>query len=249
MGTAGEEVAIECADIDRDMRNGLGTVQTDRHTRGMGDTYDVLNGIDNAQYVADMGDRDKARAVVEEVSESVDIQREVVAKGNDAQSGVLAFAEHLPRDDVGMVLEVADNDFVALVNERLTETESQHIKAIGGAFGEDYFFGRGGAEEVSDLPAGVLVVLRGDLTEMVYPAVDIGIPMGVCLMDSVQDLTGFLGGGGVVQIHQRTVVDTLAEYREVFSIHILYTDYKPKPTKQAKLGVRNIRTPDALWNI
>ncbi len=50
-----------------------------------------------------------------------------------AQSGALFLAQHLPRNDVRMVLELREDDLVAGADESATEPVHHQIDAIGGA--------------------------------------------------------------------------------------------------------------------
>lgn len=50
---------------------------------------------------------------------------------------------------------------------------------------------------------------------MVHPAVHVGVHPGVVLVDSLQDLLGFLRGRGVVQVHEGSPVHLLVQDGEL----------------------------------
>ena len=109
-----------------------------------------------------------------------------------------------------MVLELGNDNLIALANQRITKTASQHIETVGSAFGEDNLFGGLGVNELGDFLARLLVFLRCHLAEVVHAAVDIGIPMAVCLSNSVYHRLWFLRRGSIIQIHQCAIVHLLA---------------------------------------
>jgi hypothetical protein len=65
----------------------------------------------------------------------------------------------------------------------------------------DYFGAVFGVYEFSDFFAAALMEFRGFLAESVDCAVDVAIVVFVEVAFCVEDLAGFLGGGGVVEIN------------------------------------------------
>jgi len=217
VGAESVEVAAEGLHIDGDMGGTLGAVDGNGDAVGMGKTDDVLDGVDGAEDVADVGDADEAGAGGEEVLEGLHVETAVVGDGDDAEHRAAALAEELPRDDVAVVLHLADNDFVALVAEGFAERGGEEVDALGGAAGEEDFGGGGGAEEAADGLAGGFVAVGGLLRETVDAAVDVGVDGGVSVGDGIDDAARLLRGGGIVEIDQRAAIHLAGEEGKVGS--------------------------------
>ena len=81
---------------------------------------DRVGGVDDlaprrapARHVRHVGERDHPRARPEQGAVGVEVQRPVVTHGHELQHAALAFAQEMPGDQVGVVLQLADHDLVA----------------------------------------------------------------------------------------------------------------------------------------
>ena len=104
----GVEVAAQGADIDVRVRNGLRAIdEHDRALRVRG-LDDPLHRQDGAQRIRDMGDCDELRARRQQLHELVEQQLAALVDRRHLQRAAGLLAHHLPRDDVGVVLERGD---------------------------------------------------------------------------------------------------------------------------------------------
>ena len=67
-----------------------------------------------------------------------------------------------------------------------SEAESEHIQAVGCAFGEDDFFFGVGAYEISRFFPCLFVLLCGYLAEVMHSSVDIGVSMQVGIGECIE---------------------------------------------------------------
>ena len=198
-----EEIDAERLHVDADVGDGLRGV--DQHERpgvfrGAGHFRDRIDG---AEGVGNPGEREDFRALVEQGKERVLVQRAVLVAGNHLENRAGALAEHLPRNDVGMVLQRGNEDFIARLDPAgKPEDVGDEIDAIGGAGGEDHLVRSGGIEVGGDRLAGFFKGLGGEAGEMVGAAVDVGIDRLVVVPGRQQHRHRLLGGGRIVQINQ-----------------------------------------------
>src|SRR6202021_1079500 len=167
------------------------------------------HGVDGAEGVRDVADGYHACARVEQLGVLVEDQVAAVVDGNNAQKRAGFLAQHLPGDDVGVVFQARDDNFVAGLHVLAAPGLRDQIDAFGGAANEDDFVLVARVEEALDLGAGELVGLGGALAELVHAAVDGGAIDGVELDEGVYYGLGFLGGGGVVEVDQGLAVNGL----------------------------------------
>ena len=162
---------------------------------------------------------DQFRLFVQKSLESLYVERLILAQGNMPQHRFLALTEHLPRYNVGMVLYGRYDNLVALVNESLTERESQGIETVRRAFREDDLVATLRSDERCHSFSRLLMFHRCYLAQMMHAAVDIAVPMGVSLRDGIYHRLRLLARSGIIQVHQGASVYLLVQYREICSVH------------------------------
>lgn len=112
----GEKVAVERLNIDFDVRSALGRVDENLDFR-----VDPSNGTDDFLYrvfgsyrIADVRDRDNfCLAGNDEVGNFFEEQIPVVGDWDDLEFGLADVSDELPRDDVRVMFERADENFIA----------------------------------------------------------------------------------------------------------------------------------------
>jgi len=122
-----------------------------------------------------------------------------VVHGRHAQARADALAEHLPRNDVRVVLEGADEDLVARFEMRLGPTACHQVDGLGGVAQHHDLSRVGGAEEVADFFACVLVALGRLGGEPVDPPMNVGVARAIEVIHRLEDLPGLLGRSGRVE--------------------------------------------------
>ena len=186
----------------------------------VGGCDDVADGVDRAEHVAHVRHADEACTLREQAAVGVEVECAVVVHGDDAQVHSLALTEHLPGNDVAVVLHGRDDDFVACMAEGFAEREGQQVDAFGRAAGEDDLARRTGVDEAAHGFARLLVQFGGLLREEVDAAVYVGIHVVVFVADGFDHLARLLRRRGVVEIDERTAIDLTLKDGKIFSVHL-----------------------------
>ena len=108
----GDEVGVPRLHVGRDVRHELARVDEDERAvrvRGVGERTDV---VDRAEHVRHRADGEE-RGAVEQRVEVREVEAEVGGERDPAQLDAAFGGEHLPRNDVGVVLHVREHDRVA----------------------------------------------------------------------------------------------------------------------------------------
>ena len=163
-------------------------------------------GIDRSQHVRNGGHGHQPRALVEQFVELIEPQQSVVVDRDEAQHGPGPRGQLLPGDDVGVVLHLGQQDFVAGAQVGVAPTAGDQVDAFGRAVREDHFLARLGADEGLHLQPGLLEQIGALIAQPVNAAMDVGIVLFVDVDQRLDHLPRPLRGGRVVEIDQRHVV-------------------------------------------
>ena len=85
----------------------------------------------------------------------------------------------------------------------------QQVQRLGGASGEDDFFGFLCVDEIRYGLAGVFVCLGRFLAQIMHTSVDVAVLVQIIVALALNDAQRFLRGGGIVEIDQRLSVNLL----------------------------------------
>ena len=214
---AGEdvEVAVQLAHVHRHVRHRLSAVQQYRHALGVGQFDNLLHRQDCAERVGYVSDGHQLGARRQHPLVFVQQQLTGVVNGNHPQHGALFLAEHLPGDNVGVMLHVGDDNLVAFADVLASVGLSDDVDALGGAAGIDNLVVVGGVEQPAQLGPRVLVVLGSVLAQRMDAAMHVGVLGGVVADNFVYDRLGLLGSRAVVEVDQRLSVDQLSQDWEI----------------------------------
>ena len=201
--------------IDRRVSNGLCTVDEHRDVVPVGDVDDTLHVVDGTERVVHMSHADEARARRNESLELAQDEVAVLVRGDCLQRGTF-FASHLlPGHDVGVVVELADDDLVARRQELPSIGLRHEVDTLGGAAYEDDLLAGSGIDEALHLLAGLLVGISSTSGQRVGTAMDVAIIVLIIVADLVDDLNRLLRGGAVVEPYEVVAVHLLMEHGEV----------------------------------
>ena len=137
-----------------------------------------------------------------------------------AQRGAALAAQHLPGHDVGVVLELGDQDRVAGADVRPPRDApappgvGDEVDRLGDVLRE-HRRPRLGAHERGDPPARAVIGRVGLLRERVDAAVDVGVVRAQMLGQRVDHDRGLLRGRARVEVDQLTTVEAAGEDREI----------------------------------
>ena len=210
-----EEVGVERLYVHAHVRNALRAI--DEHQRALlvGGVSDLADGIDRAEDVGLLRDRDQLGAAGEKGVQVPKIQCALIGEFDAFDDGAGLFADLIPRHGVAVVFHPRQEDLVAFLEIGACPGVGDKIDGFGGAAGEDDAVGRGRVDEFGELLAGAFVLARGALGEGVDAAMDVRVVALVIIVQRLDDDARLLRGGGVVEINQRLAVDLLPQDRKV----------------------------------
>ena len=209
------EVGAERLDVDRHVRHGLGAVDEDERAGRVGHLDHLADRVDRAERVRYVGERDELRLEPQQHLEDVEAEDPVVGDRDELEVAVALLDEELPRDEVGVVLHLGQDDGVAAVDVGPAPRVGDEVDRLGRVAGEDELVAVGGVDEPGDPDTGRLVGRRRLLADRVDPAMDVGVVLAVVVGDRVDDDAGLLAGRRRVEVDETVAVDLLGEDREV----------------------------------
>ena len=132
----------------------------------------------------------------------------------DPQNSAFSLAKHLPRNNVGMVLGLGNDDLVALIDECLSERECHKVDGSCGSGSENYLFASGGVNIFLDSIACAFIFICGIDGEFMDRAMDVGVRANGQLSPFVDHRLRPLGGRSVVKIDQLLAIDSARKRRK-----------------------------------
>jgi len=181
----------------------------------VGHLYHLLYGRNRAQRVGYVRKRNKFGAGAQQLLVLVQQDLSAVIDRNDAQPRSLLRRQHLPWNDIGVVLDPANDDFVFLPDVLSSPTLCHQIDGLGCTTHEDDLFGRRRVEEVRDLGASIFVGVGGAGGQIVCSTVNVGVLVLVEIPEAVDDGLRLLRGGCVVEPDQWAAINLLVQDRKV----------------------------------
>ena len=104
--------------------------------------------------------------------------------GNVAQFNASLFSQHLPRNDVRVVLHLGENDGVAFLQIGSSPSMSDEVDGFGRAAGDDRLFG---VEPLLEFGAAGFVALGRLTGEGVNRTVDVGVGLRIVGVHRIDD--------------------------------------------------------------
>ncbi len=197
------------------MLNRLGAV--DQHPRpiAVAQFDDLLHRRHRAERVRNLGRGNQLRPRPQQILEFRHQQITCVVNRRDFQDRTRLLRKHLPRNDIGVVFEMSDDDLVAGLQMLATPGIGHQIDRFGGAAHEDDLFVLRCADESPSRVPGLFVGVGRPGRQLVRRAVDVGVLVSVEVRQPVDHHLRLLGGRGVVEPDQRLPVDRLLQDRKV----------------------------------
>src|ERR1039457_2741547 len=134
----------------------------------------------------------------------------IVYRGN-AEQRALFRAQHLPRNNVGMVLEPCDDDLVVFLNVASPPALRDKIDRLCGTTDKDDFTRCSCIKEAARLLSGGLICIGGACGQLMSGAVHVRVLVFVEIADSIDDRLWLLGGRAVIKPDERVAIDDFPE--------------------------------------
>ncbi|MNS69805.1 hypothetical protein D3C72_1031330 [compost metagenome] len=211
----GIEVAAYGLYIHLEMGHRLGAVDQGQGANRFGGGHHPGDRIDGTEGIGDMGHAHQSGARPQHGQVSLHIQIPALIQRNDPNYGAGAFGNQLPGDNIGVVLQGAEDDLVPYLEFAHAPALGHQIDRLGGAAGPDHLVAAGRIDKAGDRLAGCLEGAGGAAAQGMGGAVYVGVVGPIVVSDGVQHRLRLLGGGGVVQIDQRVAVHLLRQGRKL----------------------------------
>ena len=214
MGRASDEVGVPGAHVGGDVRRGLtGVDERERPggVRGVGHPANVGN---RSEHVGHRREREQLRAV-EELLEVGEVEQVVRPERDPPKLDVTFSGEDVPWNDVGVMLELGEDDGVTGTDIRPRPGIRDEVDRLRGVAHEHHFVWFVGAEERGHLRARVFERGRGFFRNRVDAAVHVCVGLAVQAIHRVEYLYGLLGRRGGVEIDDPPSVHLSFQDREV----------------------------------
>ncbi len=215
MAGEGVKVAIQCLYVGPPVYDTLAAVHQYGNAAGVGEVDDPPQVGHSAQYVGCLGHRDDAGTFVDQSGQQIEPQGAFVVERQYPQFRSFAFCDELPRNEVGMVFHLGDEEVVPFAHESLSETGGYQIDGLRGAAGEYDFPDGCGVEQAPDLFPRGFVACGGLFGHVMDAPVYVGVQGTVQAIYGADDGFRFLGRGRGIQIDQRFAVHRGGEDRKV----------------------------------
>ena len=164
----GHQVDAVFLHVDRNLSDGLHRIHVEENAFLLGDLSDFSDGLDDADFVVRVHDRDQDRLRRNCATEIVEINAPV-SFDRQICHFVTILLETLTGIERGFVLGDLRDDVIALFAVHLGDAFDREIRRFSSAAGEDNLFRRR-IDQLGDLPASVLHGFLGLPTEFMVAA-------------------------------------------------------------------------------
>ena len=212
----GVEIRPQRLHVDAAMDRGLAAVEQDLGAMGMGERHQPLGRRHGAEHVRHVGDGDQPDLAVGELRLDIGhVELAGIGDVGDAQLDAMGVAQHLPGDDVGVVLERADQHGLPGLHDAAAPAMGDEVHRLGAVPGEDHLARIASVDEARDGAAGGLVILGRRLAQPIGAAMDIGVAALHAADHGVNHGARLLRRGAAVEEHQVLAADLLRQDREI----------------------------------
>ena len=209
------EIAADSLHVHRQMRNSLRAIHQHRHVVRMSKLNDFAQRVHRAQGIRHMGHGHDACARRQQLFECVELELAGVVDGRHAEVRAFFFTEHLPRDNVGVMLHGGDEHLVAFAHVGAAVCLGDEIDGLGCAANKDDFVGVGSLDKAPYRLPRLVVCLGGTYAQRMHTAMDVGIVVLVITHEGVDHRARLLRSGCAIQIDQLVAVDLLVKDGEI----------------------------------
>ena len=241
MSGDGIEIAPDFRHVHRHVHRRLRSVHQHRHTLVTRAPADRRHIHDSAEHVRHMRDRNQPGARRDGRQHRLGVQIAVRVNVDPFDHHALPFAQEMPRNDVGVMFQDAQDDLIPGLKSRCGPGIGYQIDRLGRAGGEHDVIGTG-PQKARNLGPRRFVVFGRKVRQIVQATVNIGIFMGIGPRHRVDHHLRLLGRGAIVQIDQRLAPDLDRQDREIGANFFNVIHAEP-PTQKAAETPKAWRSP------
>ena len=195
------------------MDNSLRTIYEHGNPVRMGLADHFFHRVHEAEHIGNLGNGDKPGLFREQAGKHLEAQIAVFIHRKYLQMSAFPLAKHLPGNDIGVMLRLADQNLVALADKSFSEAVGDQIDGSRRPGSKDDFLTLR-TEEPGCLLACNFIYLSCLRGKCMDSAMDIGVSMQG--ESALLFHHGFRAKGGrrVIEIDQRFAVDAVGKRRE-----------------------------------
>ena len=213
-----DEIGAKRLHVERSMADGLGGIDDRDGTHRASAATELRDRVDRAERVGNVGEGEELHLRREQLVERSQVESafRIGTKDRDVFEGRAAGAGGLlPRNKVGMVLDLGRQNDIPGLEVRLTPSVGYDVDALGRAAGENDLGGVGGVDELRDAGAGAFVGVGGAHRKRMEAAMHVAVVALVVVDERFDHRSRLLRGGAVVEVDERLAVDLLMQNREI----------------------------------
>ncbi len=196
------EVRADGPHVDRQVRHGLRPVDEDEGACGVGLVDHAADRRERPQGVGLVGEGDQLGSRAQQDLPGLEVQEAVPIEGHELEVGVLLLREELPGHQVGVMLELRQDDGVSPPDVATSPGVGDEVDGLGGVADEDDLGRVRSADEVRHGLACTFVGRRGLLTDGVDAAMDVGAVAPLVGVHRLDDGAWLEGRGGAVEVRE-----------------------------------------------
>ena len=200
------EVCVELLHVDRHVRHRLCAVHQHGDAVCVRFPYDFPHRVHRSECVGDVRHGYEFCLFRDELVQLVHLQHTVRIERNDLQADVPILLLQLPRDNVGVVLHLRDDDLVTVLALASAEGGDHQVDGFGRAAGEDDLAGIFRVDELPHGLAGRFVGFCRLLAQEMHAAMDVRVVVQIVLADLLHHAERFLGRRRIVHVDKRFAV-------------------------------------------
>src|SRR6266545_113851 len=213
---AGEHVEVrpQGGQIQGQVGGTLGTVEQDEGSGLVRPPDELGHGIDGSEDIRDVGHGHQPGSWREKPPERLHVEEAFTDHRHRFEAGAAIPADHLPGNQVRVVLHFRDDDLVPRL-KRPPHALGNQIDRLRGAAREDDLLAKAGAHERAHRIAPALVELSRLLAQGVDGPMDVGVASLIVSAHRLDDLARLLARGRRVEIVEQRSVHHPLEDRKI----------------------------------
>ena len=197
-----QEVAIQRLHIYRQVGHALRPVYQGQRPHAVRRIHQRSHRGEGAKHVGHGGKGKQARLFAEQRRQLGQVQRAVGQEWQVAQDRALLLGQHLPGDEVGVVLHLRQQDLIPGRDVGPAPTVGHQVDGFGSVAYVNHPGRVGGIDKAGNPPPGIFIGVGRVLAQTVNATMDIGMGLAVVGVHCLNDRQRLLRRGCTIQVYQ-----------------------------------------------